>query len=1151
VYPYDESCSDILAEEVCNHQKSFLSFYQSCKWTESNKSCGYEGPSFTLYHVFLFSSFVVITSSLYNQVLDWILDQSFITITKLYSSYSKESLKVLVQTDLSDYSTVSNSVAKISDEFKCYETQRLLFLRAARLEKLFSSSTYLTRAEETEIVMKANKTKMMKFTAVDKNLMMFITCFAQFNDIQQTFSEKQIRKLIKSSRIQAKKLNDYLSEVKSTEKKEITLMKCFFLDHIPQSYKSIIKQNLFSSYERLLLNDSLLPDIILIWMDQIVSIFSVIIILLHFILLSYYSISFDSLIISRNSSVLWSVVLVVSLFQYHIFIESILIVIKDVFITQHIVIGQFSELIDLMTRRTKLILMRSSGLMRDAHALVQHLNPACRVARLHPSLPVSRLLLSMSDLDVGSFDIPQPWTIKIIIAKMCVFPFSYVPFKIGEMIMLIMILIAWNGIILGFYFLEIYNYILAISIASILGGFGLIAIAFMLYPCIKKISSMLYNIENMMYLFSYKDENRLPHSDKFFDIDDDSLVKELPEITFQKPYIKSSSSFKYTDNRTTRYDYLRVKPIAEEEEKSTDQEGNNYNNNNLDLRAKHKKSHKHRRIKMKVPLVLNFTTIATETTATNDRNSKKLSFYEQHFAFKNAVYDLSNTFTNHNNSRIEIKESSEKKHMKRKSKKEVPIAYGESSMKGQRLSWDDLNDINQMSSHDKSSIDLMMHQPDSDNDIDIQLSQRLKPSHDKRHRRHQHKKGVVLPYLVDNEEAPLSFYSDDYVANAADDDDYAVDIGVGVSGNFPYDGNIDRGNFLETNGIGSTDAVIANFYDSNIAGDVDNHHHHQQQLITTRNTMINSSFNSMGVMKDTKMNRKDDDDDDEMKIMMLTPSLLEQAAIFEASNLPILPNDIMPLEHLLNKYTPPLDHNQEYKYSRRKLNSFRRKSPPGVQTWTTMDNDEGPGNRKEDNNDGEDFDSNNGHLSPTRRFHQRNNNIPYMGPMAIPKKLPYIGPGQQSDLNEEGRAKRALLNRTRPSSSTSSRRPGQREFAAYSRDRDPRDRNRGPGQRDNHSLHEYDDYKPFDYMLTNIMLSGHDGRNLAVPSLVRSMAASNDFFFNKSEHAHNNNSNNNSNNDIEIKLNTPMNERDLHNQPNDRVNRYRNRVKGSHHRGYG
>jgi hypothetical protein len=138
---------------------------------------------------------------------------------------------------------------------------------------------------------------------------------------------------------------------------------------------------------------------------------------------------------------------------------------------------------------------------------------------------------------------------------------------------------------------------------------------------------------------------------------------------------------------------------------------------------------------------------------------------------------------------------------------------------------------------------------------------------------------MVLPYLVHNEEAPLSFYSDDDydVANANADDDYAVDVGIGVSGNFPSDGNsnIDRSNFVEMNGIGSTDAVITNLYESNIARDDDDDdddqhfQQQQQQQITTRNTMINSSFNSMGVIEDTKMDRKNDVDDDEMKIMML------------------------------------------------------------------------------------------------------------------------------------------------------------------------------------------------------------------------------------------------------------------------------------------
>ena len=49
------------------------------------------------------------------------------------------------------------------------------------------------------------------------------------------------------------------------------------------------------------------------------------------------------------------------------------------------------------------LMNRKVGCMRDSHAVLQHLNPACRVARLFPQLPVSRLLMSLNDYDVPRF----------------------------------------------------------------------------------------------------------------------------------------------------------------------------------------------------------------------------------------------------------------------------------------------------------------------------------------------------------------------------------------------------------------------------------------------------------------------------------------------------------------------------------------------------------------------------------------------------------------------------------------------------------------------------------------------------------------------------------------------------------------------------
>ena len=54
----------------------------------------------------------------------------------------------------------------------------------------------------------------------------------------------------------------------------------------------------------------------------------------------------------------------------------------------------------ILRDRAKGIVQRIRGLMRDAHALVQHINPVCRAARRFPHLPVSRLLMSLNDYDI-------------------------------------------------------------------------------------------------------------------------------------------------------------------------------------------------------------------------------------------------------------------------------------------------------------------------------------------------------------------------------------------------------------------------------------------------------------------------------------------------------------------------------------------------------------------------------------------------------------------------------------------------------------------------------------------------------------------------------------------------------------------------------
>ncbi|RYH29179.1 hypothetical protein EON65_09430 [archaeon] len=55
---------------------------------------------------------------------------------------------------------------------------------------------------------------------------------------------------------------------------------------------------------------------------------------------------------------------------------------------------------ETLLARSRLILLRTQGLMRHANDYVQHFNPACRVARMFPAWHVSRLLFSVNDHDL-------------------------------------------------------------------------------------------------------------------------------------------------------------------------------------------------------------------------------------------------------------------------------------------------------------------------------------------------------------------------------------------------------------------------------------------------------------------------------------------------------------------------------------------------------------------------------------------------------------------------------------------------------------------------------------------------------------------------------------------------------------------------------
>eukprot|EP01034_Spumella_vulgaris_P022586 gene22586-28721_t len=195
----------------------------------------------------------------------------------------------------------------------------------------------------------------------------------------------------------------------------------------------------------------------------------------HFLGGGYFTYYLSAHSLGTLSLNLWAVALVVSVVQYFCVVE--VLALSVVWIgAVHLATGSalYAACNELRTK-AKLILMRSSGNLRQSNSLVQHLNPACRASRKCPELPVSRLLLSINDNDVVPLHPPEErdtlehithtlsysvlWTLMLL--------FGSVPFTVAVCAVECLSLGVVAAIIYGYYICAQHSLPAAIVIACV------------------------------------------------------------------------------------------------------------------------------------------------------------------------------------------------------------------------------------------------------------------------------------------------------------------------------------------------------------------------------------------------------------------------------------------------------------------------------------------------------------------------------------------------------------------------------------------------------------------------------------------------------------------------------------------------------------
>ncbi len=195
------------------------------------------------------------------------------------------------------------------------------------------------------------------------------------------------QKLLRS-RTRATALRTALLQLTEGETQDRYLMQAFLIDSLCGHKRAIARAIMFSAAE---VNAARKHRVI--W--QYLALLTVPAFFLAALVIIFYA----SLLVSARASTVWVACVVLSLLHEYLYLHPLAIWLLGVWMPG----AAKKDVLALhwvLQVRARRLLGRRKGLMHSVNALVQHFHPACRAARLLPHLPVSRLLLSLTDYDL-------------------------------------------------------------------------------------------------------------------------------------------------------------------------------------------------------------------------------------------------------------------------------------------------------------------------------------------------------------------------------------------------------------------------------------------------------------------------------------------------------------------------------------------------------------------------------------------------------------------------------------------------------------------------------------------------------------------------------------------------------------------------------
>ena len=375
MYADDGYCETFNNDSDCEAARTTGNFFQACEWRTDNESCEFKPPEIDFYSTIV----LTIIASMLVVPFEKLLHYSVVMIAQHYH-YRKLNSRIAPGDN-----PVEHILQPRFDEFALAQTMRSTLFRAARLEKARRLMDFTLPVDEAELVQ-------AKISADEERWMnnhAFRGVVEQASSQQTRYgftrpTRKVILRKIETCRDQVTVMKTELDRMDSAEDQEMYLMRNFIVDVFDGPRRGVVSRHFLEQYH---------TRRTLLWEYA-----SLVFLPVMLAVMIYYVYVFNLSIGSRATN-MWLVVTSINFIQDVFFLKPLKVWVNFVLINGT-VSHEVRELCERLSRRSKLIMMRTHGMVRDADALVQHFNPACRAARMYPALPISRLLMSLNDHDI-------------------------------------------------------------------------------------------------------------------------------------------------------------------------------------------------------------------------------------------------------------------------------------------------------------------------------------------------------------------------------------------------------------------------------------------------------------------------------------------------------------------------------------------------------------------------------------------------------------------------------------------------------------------------------------------------------------------------------------------------------------------------------